>query len=51
LESINDRNKALFIADVDSKVVAYAECNIQKSELAKARAFSVSSREIGCSHN
>jgi len=31
LESINDSNKALFVADVDSIVVAFAECYIQKS--------------------
>jgi ribosomal protein S18 acetylase RimI-like enzyme len=30
-EIINDRNKGLFVADVDSKVVAFAECYIQKS--------------------
>lgn len=31
LENINDSNKALFVADVDSKVVGFAECYIQKS--------------------
>lgn len=31
LGSINDGNKALFVAEVDSKVVAYAECNLQTS--------------------
>ncbi|HBV87907.1 MAG TPA: GNAT family N-acetyltransferase [Desulfosporosinus sp.] len=30
-EMINDSNKALFVADVDSKVVAFAECYIQQS--------------------
>lgn len=30
-EAINDSNIALFVADVDSKVVALAECYIQKS--------------------
>ncbi len=30
-ESISDINKALFVADVDSKVIAFAECYIQKS--------------------
>lgn len=30
-ENINDSNKALFVADVDSKVVGFAECYIQKS--------------------
>ena len=30
-EIIDDNNKALFVADVDSKVVAFAECYIQKS--------------------
>lgn len=31
MESINNRNKALFVADVDSKVVGYAECDIHQS--------------------
>ena len=31
LEIINDSNKALFVADIDAKVVAFAECYIQKS--------------------
>lgn len=31
MEAINDSNKALFVAVADSKVVALAECYIQKS--------------------
>ncbi|MCB8814529.1 GNAT family N-acetyltransferase [Desulfosporosinus shakirovi] len=30
-EIIKDSNKALFVADIDTKVVAFAECFIQKS--------------------
>ena len=32
-EMIDDSNKALFVADVDTKVVAFAECYIQKSSV------------------
>ncbi|KGK88103.1 sortase [Desulfosporosinus sp. HMP52] len=31
LESINDSNKGLFVAEADSKVVGFAECYLQKS--------------------
>jgi diamine N-acetyltransferase len=30
-ETINDSNRALFVAEIDSKVVGFAECYIQKS--------------------
>lgn len=31
LETINDNNKEIFVADVDSRVVGFAECYIQES--------------------
>lgn len=31
LETINDNNKAIFVADIGSKVVGFAECYIQES--------------------
>ena len=33
LETINDDNKAIFVADVESKVVGFAECYIQESSI------------------